>query len=110
MAGSDEEAEALAHPGYWDARYTGSDGKTPSHEWFRTYNDLQPFFSKYLFESYAPETEPKILHLGAGDSVRIIRYRIVVSSLSNYENRLCHETCGNMATRIKCVWTSRPSW
>ena len=66
---SEEELERLAHPEYWNERYTGTDGEQPSHEWIRTYSDLEPFFQDRLFNVRAPETDPRILHLGSGDSV-----------------------------------------
>ena len=71
MSFYDTEAEALARVEYWDERYAKSDGKGPTHEWFRSYSDLQPFLEKYLFEPFKPAQNPKILHLGAGDSVSI---------------------------------------
>ncbi|MCJ1356786.1 MAG: hypothetical protein MMC33_006782 [Icmadophila ericetorum] len=73
----DKELEELAHPEYWDKRYTseqqkgegaGADGiQQPigSFEWFRTFENLQPFLTKYL---PAPETGCQILHLGCGNS------------------------------------------
>lgn len=71
MPSREEENEALARAEYWDARYAKSDGKNATHEWFRSYSDLQPFLEKHLFEPFPPSQDPKILHLGAGDSVSI---------------------------------------
>lgn len=66
--GSDEEGKALATPEYWDSRYTTSTGPSPTHEWFRSYTALEPFFAKHLFTLYPPSSNPQILHLGSGDS------------------------------------------
>ena len=71
MTTSQKEAKALGHPEYWDERYSRSDGEQPTHEWFKTYDDLQPFLEKHLFGFRNPQAHPRILHLGAGDSVRI---------------------------------------
>ncbi|KAL8999119.1 MAG: hypothetical protein Q9169_002007 [Polycauliona sp. 2 TL-2023] len=69
---SDAEAKRLAHSEYWDDRYAevGSDKRV--YEWFRSFNDLEPFFDRHLFQVRGPETAPKILHLGSGDSPQTI--------------------------------------
>lgn len=67
--GSDEEGKALATPQFWDSRYGKSDGESPTHEWFRTFDALKPFFEAHLFQHRKPDSNPKILHLGSGDSV-----------------------------------------
>jgi EEF1A lysine methyltransferase 4 len=66
---TEAEAERLAHASYWDERYSevGSDGNV--HEWFRSFEDLEPFFETNLFKAFPAESSPKILHLGSGDSV-----------------------------------------
>lgn len=64
MMNASEEA-ALSTSEYWDKRYESS-----GHEWFRSYDSLVPFFKKHLFDTLSPETNPRILHLGSGDSVR----------------------------------------
>lgn len=70
MSKADKDAQALAHAEFWNERYDKSDGSGPTHEWFRSYSDLQPFLGKHLFETFPPAQSPRILHLGAGDSVR----------------------------------------
>ena len=72
MGISDENGAALGHAEFWNKRYAQAknDNKTPTHEWFRTFESLEPFFEKHLFNVRAPESQPKILHLGSGDSVR----------------------------------------
>lgn len=66
-----EEDQALSHPEFWDARYVEGDGETPTHEWFRSYDELSGFLSTHLIEAegFKPEDDPLILHLGTGDSV-----------------------------------------
>ncbi|KAI7152970.1 hypothetical protein KC349_g8664 [Hortaea werneckii] len=68
MSKADKDAQALAHAEFWNERYDKSDGSGPTHEWFRSYSDLQPFLGKHLFETFPPAQSPRILHLGAGDS------------------------------------------
>jgi len=85
MAGSEGKAEdALAYSEYWDSRYSKSDGNQPTHEWFKSYDDLEPFFSRHLFQHRNPLQNPKILHLGAGDST-VPRHLLE----KGYRNQLC---------------------
>jgi hypothetical protein len=67
--GPDEEGKALATAEYWDSRYAQSNGEDPTHEWFRSYEALEPFFKENLFATKPAESDPKIVHLGTGDSV-----------------------------------------
>jgi hypothetical protein len=67
--GPDEEGKALATPEYWDSRYAQSNGEDPTHEWFRSYEALEPFFKENLFATKPPQSQPRIVHLGTGDSV-----------------------------------------
>ena len=69
MGGGGGSLEALGTPEYWDRRYDKSDGKTATHEWFRTFSALEPFFAKRLFEPFPSASNPRLLHLGSGDSV-----------------------------------------
>lgn len=66
-----EEDQALGRADYWDSRYSKSDGEAPTHEWFRSFSDLEPFFRNNLFglQSFKAEDNPLVLHLGSGDSV-----------------------------------------
>ena len=83
MAMKQSDLEKLSHAEFWDGRYAaekgdakaqgtneeedGTEGELGNFEWFRTFQDLKQFFGKRL---PAPETEPEILHLGCGNSVR----------------------------------------
>ena len=69
MSTQTAELERLAHPEYWDERYAEVSPDEQVHEWYRSFNDLMPFFDRHLFQVRGPETAPKILHLGSGDSV-----------------------------------------
>lgn len=69
MPMSDIETKRLAHSQYWDDRYAEVSSDKQLHEWFRSFNDLELFFDLHLFQVPGPETAPKILHLGSGDSV-----------------------------------------
>ena len=63
--------ECLSHAWYWDEHYLKADGENPTHEWFRSFGDLEPFFRKHIFDSpgHRPNDSPVVLHLGSGDSV-----------------------------------------
>jgi SAM-dependent methyltransferase len=82
--GPDEEGKALATPEYWDSRYAQSNGEDPTHEWFRSYEALEPFFKENLFATKPPDSQPKIVHLGTGDST-------IPADLAarGYTNQLC---------------------
>ncbi|GIZ46834.1 hypothetical protein CKM354_000994300 [Cercospora kikuchii] len=84
MSVVDREVGALARSEYWDAIYAKSDGKSTTHEWLRSYNDLQPFPEKHLFAPFQPAQDPKILHLGAGDST-VPRDLLALG----YQNQIC---------------------
>jgi hypothetical protein len=67
-----DEGAALGHASFWDERYAhaSSDSSAkPTHEWFRDFASLEPFFARHLFAKKEPGTRPRILHLGSGDSV-----------------------------------------
>lgn len=74
----DEDLVELGHPEYWNTRYASEqtateDGskKTDSYEWFRTFEALQPFFTKRL---PAPSNDLHVLQLGCGNSVCTYTY------------------------------------
>lgn len=71
MAELDEGAQ-LSTPEFWDNRYVAADtaSNQPTHEWFRGFKSLRPWLSKHLLEAKSTESNPTILHLGSGDSVR----------------------------------------
>ncbi|SMR55339.1 unnamed protein product [Zymoseptoria tritici ST99CH_1E4] len=108
----DEENAALATPEYWNSRYTSSSsssssnggsgsGSTPTHEWFRDYSSLKPFFRRHFFPHFRAENEPRIVHLGSGDST--VPYDL--SSEEGYTNQLCvdfsHTVVEMMTARTK---------
>jgi hypothetical protein len=66
-----EEDRALGTSAYWDGRYAEVEGQTSLHEWFRSFDELVPFFEANLFEAAQrrAKDDPFILHLGSGDSV-----------------------------------------
>jgi hypothetical protein len=67
-----DEGAALGHASFWDERYAhaSSDSSAkPTHEWFRDFASLEPFFARHLFAKKEPSGRPRILHLGSGDSV-----------------------------------------
>ncbi|KAI0459853.1 S-adenosyl-L-methionine-dependent methyltransferase [Xylaria acuta] len=81
---SDEELAKLAEPGYWDARYDKTLPGEQLHEWFCSFADLEEFLKLYLFQAHPAESNPRILHLGSGDST-------VPQDLAEYgyHNQLC---------------------
>ena len=74
MAGGDDENERLQYAEYWDERYSETKGDHQLHEWFRSFGDLDEFFSRYLFKEYPSTADPQILHLGSGDSVSSVHW------------------------------------
>ena len=78
----DEEGKQLGDPSYWDSRYATSDGKKPTHEWFKTFSALESFFQSHLLNSYSQDA--RILHLGSGDST--IPHHLLERG---YKNQLC---------------------
>ncbi|KAG8632154.1 hypothetical protein KVT40_001294 [Elsinoe batatas] len=83
-----EEDKALSTSSYWDGRYQQSESDVPTHEWFKSYSELEPFLAKNLFsvQGLRPEDDPQILHLGSGDST-------VPSDLASrgYTRQLCFD-------------------
>ncbi|KAI9750232.1 MAG: NADH dehydrogenase [ubiquinone] flavoprotein 1, mitochondrial, partial [Chaenotheca gracillima] len=81
---SDADTKRLALVEYWDKRYANVATDQQVHEWFRSFDDLEPFFARRLFQVRGPETAPKILHLGSGDST-------IPQDLSRngYKHQLC---------------------
>ncbi|MCJ1393027.1 hypothetical protein MMC18_005899 [Xylographa bjoerkii] len=67
---------------YWNKRYgQGTESEETTHEWFRTFEKLRPFLEKELPSA---SSEPRILHLGCGDStlpadLDNLRYRNQIS-------------------------------
>lgn len=104
----DDENRALAYEDFWNKRYATSDGEHPTHEWFRSYDDLLPFLEQQLFEPFKPTDNPKILHLGAGDSVSM-------KELSNdfflmpIFDRPSRGTCWTTGTETRYAWISHLS-
>jgi hypothetical protein len=65
-----KEAQALTYSEFWDDRYTKAVGTKPTHEWFRTFDALEPFFNRHFFDrAEAKGKDQRVLHLGSGDSV-----------------------------------------
>ncbi|KAF1947164.1 hypothetical protein EJ02DRAFT_440387 [Clathrospora elynae] len=80
-----DEGAALGHASFWDERYSKADDSSkPTHEWFRDFASLEPFFDKHLFAARKPDSKPKILHLGSGDST--IPYDLLSKG---YDNQVC---------------------
>ncbi|KAI0102997.1 S-adenosyl-L-methionine-dependent methyltransferase [Nemania sp. FL0031] len=81
---SDEELAKLSEPGYWDDRYGETAPGEQLHEWFRSFADLEEYLKTSLFQAYSTQSNPRILHLGSGDST-------VPEDLAKhgYHNQLC---------------------
>ncbi|GAB1313469.1 hypothetical protein MFIFM68171_03679 [Madurella fahalii] len=78
--------QALSHASYWNERYSQSDGSTPTHEWFRSFPDLEPFFERNFFASpgLTAKDNPVVLHLGSGDSTIPVEL-----AARGYKRQLC---------------------
>lgn len=67
-----KEYRELATREYWDKYYAAAKkSNEKGHEWFRTYEQLKPFFAHNLFnrEGLQVKDNPMILHPGSGESV-----------------------------------------
>lgn len=64
MPQEDPNAE-LSRAEYWEKRYSDN---APSYDWLRSFDTVKPFLTKHL---PAPETNPRILHAGNGNSVSL---------------------------------------
>ena len=95
--GPDEEGKALATPEYWDSRYAQSNGEDPTHEWFRSYEALEPFFKENLFATKLPATQPRIVHLGTGDST-------IPADLAARGYNSCSHGCVNIRNKSGIRW------
>jgi hypothetical protein len=63
---SKELLEELAHPEYWNDRYTTKAATGDKYDWLRSLQATKPFLKKHLPNS---QVEPRILQLGYGNSV-----------------------------------------
>lgn len=65
----EEEDRALTTPEYWDEHFAAasSDADASTHEWLRSYSELESLFQEIL--GGRDVEDPLILHLGSGDSV-----------------------------------------
>lgn len=69
---------ALSSADYWDQYYgantsidVGDAGGAPTHEWFRSFDDIQEFLGRNLINAIGrtPSDNPWVVHIGSGDSV-----------------------------------------
>jgi hypothetical protein len=74
MAGV-KNLEELAHPDYWDQRYR-KNANNELFEWLKPFKSIEPLLSAHLPKPVAAEDggpqqqkQPRILHLGCGNSV-----------------------------------------
>lgn len=66
------EAGKLGSSSYWNSEYSICAIEASSHEWFRTFEEIWPWMAKYIINRLPPELNPRLLHLGCGDSVRTL--------------------------------------
>lgn len=70
-----EEDQELSLAEYWDGRYANAEAEAeaPTHEWFRSFGHLLPYLERNLLKvaGFTAQDDPRILHLGSGDSVSI---------------------------------------
>lgn len=60
-------SDALSRVEYWNTRYISEKDDLSEYEWFRTFDNLQPFFESNLPPA---SDEVRLIHLGCGLSVR----------------------------------------
>ncbi|CAK7242414.1 MAG: hypothetical protein STHCBS139747_003905 [Sporothrix thermara] len=118
--------EVLSHAEFWDGRYAeakagststdnAADSTTtspsavapaaPTHEWFRTYSDLEPFLKKVLFgrPGCRPADNPRILHLGCGDSV----IPAALEEQQGYRDQLCVDFSATVIALMQARYAGR---
>ncbi|OAK99228.1 hypothetical protein IQ06DRAFT_251227 [Phaeosphaeriaceae sp. SRC1lsM3a] len=101
---SSKELEALSHSEFWDERYAKADGDEPTHEWFRAFDALKPFFEKHLFNAREDKgKDQKLLHLGSGDST--IPYDLLERG---YTNQLCIDFSAVLVENMKSKHADKP--
>lgn len=99
---NEQELKALGHPEYWNNRYNEADG----HEWFRSFKELQPLLVKELPEA---GSNPKIIHLGCGDSVSPLRLPGLGTDNADLNDRLFQLISMISDTQISSRLISRTS-
>lgn len=67
MLSHQDTEQALSYSDYWDEQYATATGDKPTHEWHRSFSQLESFFQNHLFRNKSKDT--RILHLGSGNSV-----------------------------------------
>ena len=90
MATKDDRV--LSGSEYWDNRYSSSND-AQTHEWFRSFVDLEPFLQEQLFgiSGLTVDNDPVVLHLGSGESVRLhlqLFHLISDVTISAYPDRI----------------------
>lgn len=106
------EDQQLGLSEYWDSRYANSNNNDPTHEWFRSFSQVLPFLQKNLLEQpgRTAQDDPRILHLGSGDSVS----RLIIEILLQYTNfslgRPCWACRAWLPEAIMCWLFSRGGW
>ncbi|KAI4667403.1 uncharacterized protein J4E79_002089 [Alternaria viburni] len=93
--------QALSHSDYWDEQYATATGDKPTHEWHRSFNQLESFFQSYLFRNRSKDT--RILHLGSGDSN--VPYDLLERG---YRNQLCIDFSTVVANLMKSRHADKP--
>lgn len=64
-----KSVKELGFPEYWNRRYENAlESEGATYEWFRSFEKLRPFLERELPHH---SSEPRMLHLGCGDSVRL---------------------------------------
>ncbi|OAA65303.1 Methyltransferase type 11 [Niveomyces insectorum RCEF 264] len=100
-----ENDEVLSRAEFWDERYAKTDGEAPTHEWFRSFDDLEEFFQKVLFQSAGrrPDDNPLILHLGSGDSEVPAEFH-----MRGYRRQICVDFSAKAVEIMSERYKSRP--
>lgn len=91
--------EELAEPDYWNARYA-KPADSETFEWFKSYKNLEAFFAKHMPRA-DDNAQPRILHLGCGNSVR------GTPSLEDSDFQLTNKP--DAADRLVQNWLSQPA-
>ena len=85
--------QELSRSEYWDERHKTSTttGDEPSHEWFKGFENLKPFITTHLLEPKRPDENPRVLHLGCGDSVSRKKHLFIRAQVKADRSSTCVE-------------------
>lgn len=90
-----KKLEAFPAPEHQVDRYFTASHEDQSRQYFQIFGGLEPFVKKHLIDPCPPGVDPRILHLGAGDStvpIDLARF--------GYQNQVCVDFSTKVVERM----------